>query len=43
MTYIVLDYDVKLENEGVRPTSTMAGARTEPSFSAQVLFRRRSW
>lgn len=42
MAHIVLNYDVKLEDEGVRPPNTRAGARIEPSFTAEVLFKRRA-
>ncbi|KAI0703403.1 cytochrome P450 [Cytidiella melzeri] len=39
--HLVLNYDVKMENEGVFPEPTYFGHHSPPSHSATVMFRRR--
>jgi len=41
MAHLVLNYDVKLENEGVRPPDTWFGAYCIPNQKTEVLFRKR--
>jgi len=41
LAHLVLAYDVKLENEGVRPTDTWFGTSCIPNRTAEVLFRKR--
>jgi cytochrome P450 len=41
LAHLVLNYDVKLENEGVRPTDMSFGASCIPNQTAEVLFRKR--
>ncbi|OBZ75703.1 Ent-kaurene oxidase [Grifola frondosa] len=41
MAFTLLRYDVKMENEGVRPPDTWFGPACVPSLSAEVLFRLR--
>jgi hypothetical protein len=41
MAHLVLTYDFKLENEGVRPPDTWLGAYCVPNRKAKVLFRKR--
>lgn len=41
VAYLVLNYDVKMENEGVRPNDLYKGARISPDPVAEVLFKRR--
>ena len=40
MAYIVMNYDVKLEQEGVRPPNVYAGFVVAPNPTAKVLFRK---
>nr|ANC28048.1 cytochrome P450 [Polyporus umbellatus] len=41
MAYLVLNYDVRFEEEGKRPANIRIGPSNLPSESAQVLFRKR--
>ena len=41
MAYLLLNYDVKMENEGVRPKDSFKGTRTYPDPVAEVLFKKR--
>ena len=41
MAYVVMNYDVKAEVEGVRPENVYFGTRLIPSPTAKVLFRKR--
>lgn len=41
LAHVVLNYDVKMENEGVRPADNKFGAEVVPNPTAQVMFRRR--
>ncbi|GJJ15189.1 hypothetical protein Clacol_009465 [Clathrus columnatus] len=41
MAYLVLNYDVKMENEGVRPPNVAAALSCIPDVTAHVMFRRR--
>lgn len=41
MAHLVLNYDVKLELEGVRPPNVEIALAVIPNISAKVLFRRR--
>lgn len=41
MAYIVANYDVKFENEGVRPTDEHTIMTVNPDQNAKVLFRKR--
>uniref|UniRef100_A0A0W0GF56 Cytochrome p450 n=1 Tax=Moniliophthora roreri TaxID=221103 RepID=A0A0W0GF56_MONRR len=41
MAYLVLNYDVKMAREGMRPPNEWLGPMSEPSTKARVLFRRR--
>ncbi|PAV19648.1 cytochrome P450 [Pyrrhoderma noxium] len=41
MVHILLNYDVKLEDEGVRPPNEINGLRLAPNREAKVLFRKR--
>nr|BAL05133.1 cytochrome P450 [Phanerodontia chrysosporium] len=41
MAYLVLNYDVKFENEGVRPQNVHGVLSVQPDPKARVLFRRR--
>jgi Cytochrome P450 len=41
MAHLVLNYDVKLENEGVRPPDIWLGGYCIPNQKANVLFRKR--
>ena len=41
LAHLVLNYDVKLENEGVRPSDMWFMASCVPNRTAEVLFRRR--
>jgi cytochrome P450 len=43
MAHIVLNYDVKLENEGVRPANMCFAASCIPHQTAKVLFRKRMY
>ncbi|GJE99525.1 cytochrome P450 [Phanerochaete sordida] len=42
MAYIVLNYDVKFANEGVRPENAASALSTRPHQEARVLFRKRN-
>ena len=41
LAYLVLNYDIKFEEEGKRPANIRFGPADLPSHSAQVLFRKR--
>lgn len=41
MAHLVLNYDVKLENNGVRPPDIWLGGYCVPNQKANVLFRKR--
>lgn len=41
MTYVVMNYDVKFEQEGVRPENVHLGLAIMPDPKAKVLFRKR--
>jgi cytochrome P450 len=41
LAHLVLNYDVKLENEGVRPTDVWYGPACVPNQTAEVMFRKR--
>jgi len=41
VAHLVLNYDVKLENEGVRPSDIWFMSNCIPNRTAEVLFRRR--
>ena len=41
VAHLILNYDVKLENEGVRPPDTWLGAYCVPNQKAKMLFRKR--
>ena len=41
MAHIVLNYDVKFKQEGVRPSNKWVGLSIVPDPSARVLFRKR--
>lgn len=41
MAHLVLNYDVKLENEGIRPPNMDFGFACVPNQKAEVLFRKR--
>ena len=42
MAYLVLNYDVKFEQEGKRPDNKWFAAAVVPDPAARVLFRKRS-
>jgi cytochrome P450 len=41
LAHVVMNYDVKLENQGVRPTDTWIMSACIPNPNAKVLFRKR--
>ncbi|EEB94370.1 hypothetical protein MPER_06828 [Moniliophthora perniciosa FA553] len=41
MSHVLLNYDVKLEKEGVLPESDWFGLSNTPNRTAEVLFRKR--
>lgn len=41
LAHLVLNYDVKLENEGVRPPNFWFISSCSPNLTAEVLFRKR--
>jgi hypothetical protein len=41
MAYLLIHYDMKMENEGVRPADVWFGPSSEPARDVKVLFRRR--
>ncbi|TFK56598.1 cytochrome P450 [Heliocybe sulcata] len=41
LAHLVLNYDVKLENEGVRPPDEWVGVSRVPNRTAEVMFRKR--
>ena len=41
MAYTIINYDVKFENEGVRPRNISFGLATLPDPAARVLFKKR--
>jgi len=41
MAYLVLNYDMKLENDGVRPPDEWFLMNCAPNRTAEILFRRR--
>ncbi|THH15313.1 hypothetical protein EW146_g5132 [Bondarzewia mesenterica] len=42
LCHIVLNYDVNLENEGVRPPNEYVGVSVRPNAHARIMFRRRT-
>lgn len=40
MAHLVLNYDVKMEKEGVRPPNTSAAMACAPDLTAEVMFKR---
>jgi len=40
LAHLVLNYDVKLENEGVRPVDVWLGPNCVPNQTAEVMFRK---
>jgi len=43
LAHLVLNYDVKLENDGVRPTNMWADGSLVPNQTAEVMFRKRQF
>ena len=41
LAHVILNYDVKLENDGPRPTNMYFNSACIPDSKAQVMFRRR--
>jgi hypothetical protein len=41
LSHVVLNYDVKLEHEGVRPANTWFATACVPNPTAEVMFRKR--
>lgn len=41
MAHLILNYDIKMENEGVRPPNVSFALACVPNMSAKVMFRRR--
>ena len=41
LAHMVINYDIKLEKEGVRPPSFEIALAVVPNMSANILFRRR--
>lgn len=41
MAHVILNYDVKMKNEGVRPPNVSVALTYAPDFAAEVMFRRR--
>ena len=41
LAWVILNYDVKLENEGVRPENFYTALSIQPNPDAQVLFKKR--
>ena len=42
LAYVIMNYDVKLENDGVRPKDMWSGTCCVPDPNSKVLFRRRA-
>lgn len=42
LAYIVLNYDVKMPNDGERPANLWFGANCSPDPKAEVMFRKRA-
>jgi len=42
LAHLVMTYDVKFENEGVRPVNMVFGVVSSPNLKAKVMFRKRS-
>lgn len=43
MAHLILNYDIKMEKEGVRPPNGMNFLSCPPDVTARVMFRRRRW
>jgi hypothetical protein len=43
LAHLVLNYDVKLENEGVRPADMWVDGSLVPNQTAEVMFRKRQF
>lgn len=41
MAYVLLNYDVKLEKEGIRPSNIYKGIRLLPNPTAKLMFKKR--
>ena len=41
MAHVVLNYDIKFANEGVRPVNMVSSLTVAPNKEARVLFRKR--
>jgi cytochrome P450 len=41
MVHLLLNYDVKFESEGIRPTNLVIGPSIMPNMEAKVMFRKR--
>ena len=41
MAYLILNFDMRMEQDGVRPKDLWIGSQCFPNMSAQVMFRRR--
>ena len=41
LAYLVMNYDVKLENEGVKPPNEWFGINCIPNRNGKVMFRKR--
>ena len=41
MAYVLINYDVKFANEGVRPENAASALSTRPHQEARVLFKKR--
>jgi len=42
LAYVVINYDVKMKNEGIRPPDNLFANRISPSRTAEVMFRSRN-
>ena len=42
MAHLILRYDMRMEEEGVRPNDVWIGGRASPNPNAEVMFRRRT-
>jgi hypothetical protein len=43
LAHVVLNYDIKLENEGIRPTDMWIDGSLVPNQTAEVMFRKRQF
>lgn len=41
MAHLILNYDIKMKDEGVRPANIYEGFSCRPDANAHVLFRKR--